>query len=124
MSVLEAQIAELMQKLIAPEERQERNDAILRELLSTREEAQRRGQETPAGADAEEMEEGGAEAAAASSRLETVAAQRGVSHRSALPISETSDVVPARSKLWSDSENLAASESRKYRFLRFYNVAL
>lgn len=71
MGVLEAQMVQLMEKLKASEEGQERNDALLRDLLSAREDVQHRGQEAPAGA--EEMEADGAEAAVASSRLETVA---------------------------------------------------
>ena len=88
MSVLESQMVELMKKLQASEERQERSDALLRELLSSRDDAQRRGHEAPAGA--EEVEDGGAEAAATSSRRETVAGEQGVPRSSDSP---TADMV-------------------------------
>lgn len=71
MSYCETQTVELVEKLKTSEDRHDRNDALLRELMSAREDILRRGRETPAGA--EELEEGGTEDAAAGSPLETVA---------------------------------------------------
>ena len=83
MSVLEAQMAELTQKLKESEERQERNDTILRELLCTREDVQCRGREAPVGA--EEVETSGTGAAPASSSRVDTDAVRGVSRSSDPP---------------------------------------